>query len=247
MRSNAARSSPRASTTCRVNDMQRQRIDIMSSMATTNADMSKTQNSISGTRLQLLQHLSTFHKEVDTQVADVNRNRKALAAKLESLRFNLALTDIKAPVAGTVVGLKAYTVGGVIQAGAVLMEIVPQESKLIVEAQIPPNLIDKVHVDLEADMRFSAFNVNTTPVIPGRVILVGVDKILGPSAGNSAQQAEYYLAQIQTTEQGFRLLGDKVIQAGMPVDVVIKTGERSFMSYLVKPLSDRFAKSFKEN
>jgi len=231
----------------RVNDMQRQRIDIMSAMASTNADMSKTQNSISGTRLQLLQHLSTFHKEVDTQVADVNRNRKALHAKLESLRFNLGLTDIKAPVAGTVVGLKAYTVGGVIQAGAVLMEIVPQESKLIAEAQIPPNLIDKVHVDLEADLRFTAFNLNTTPVIPGRVILVGVDKITGPSAGNNTQQAEYYLAQIQTTEQGFQLLGDKVIQPGMPVDVVIKTGERSFMSYLIKPLSDRFAKSFKEN
>lgn len=228
----------------RVNDIQRARIDIMASIASTTADMSKTLNGISGTRLQLLQHLSSFQKEVDNQLAEVQKNRKALQSKAESLRFNLSLADLKAPVAGTVVGLKTFTVGGVIQPGQVLMEIVPREGTLIAEAQIPTNLIDKVWLGLEADMRFTAFNINSTPVIPGRVVLVGVDKITGPAANSNGQQAEYYLAQIQTTEKGFSLLGDKVIQPGMPVEVIIKTGERSFMSYLVKPITDRFAKSF---
>jgi protease secretion system membrane fusion protein len=133
-------------------------------------------------------------------------------------------------------------VGGVIQSGMVLMEIVPKDGRLIVEAQIPTTSIDKVQVGLTADMRFSAFNLNTTPIIPGRITLVGADKI----TGTNPQQGEFYLAQVETTAEGLKLLGDKLVQPGMPVEVIVKTGERSFFSYLIKPLSDRFARSFKD-
>ena len=226
----------------KANEVERTRSEMLSSLSNVTAEIAKVQSSMASTRLQLTQHQASYRKEADTQLAEVQKNRKAGKGRVESLQFDLSLAEIKAPVGGVVVGLKVNTVGGVITGSQTLMEIVPREGRLIVEAQVPPQSIDKVHVGLQADMRFSAFNVNTTPVIPGRVTLVGADKI----TGTNPQQGDYYLAQVETTAEGLKLLGDKVVQPGMPVEVIVKTGERSFFSYLIKPLSDRFARSFKE-
>lgn len=227
----------------RANEVERTRSEMLSSLSNVSAEIAKIQSSIAATRLQLTQHQASFRKEVDAQLADVQKSRKTGKGKVDALQFDLSLAEIKAPVAGTVVGLKANTVGGVITSGQVLMEIVPREGRLIVEADVPPHSIDKVHVGLEADMRFSAFNLNTTPVIPGKIILVGADRLVGTPP---IKPAEYYLAQVETTNEGMKLLGDKVVQPGMPVEVIVKTGERSFFSYLIKPITDRFARSFKD-
>jgi protease secretion system membrane fusion protein len=140
-----------------------------------------------------------------------------------------------------VVGLKVFTAGGVITSAQVLMEIVPKDESLAVDVQIPTNLIDKVRVGMLADMRFVAFNQTTTPVIEGELKVVGADKLAGTTPGS-----EYYMAQIQTTPEGLQKLGELQVQPGMPVDVVIKSGERTFMSYLLKPLSDKLALAFKQ-
>lgn len=227
----------------KANEVERTRSEMLSSLANTTSEIAKVESNIAATRLQLTQHQASFRKDADTQLADVQKNRKAARAKVDALQFDLNLAEIRAPVAGSVVGLKVNTVGGVITSGQVLMEIVPREGRLIVEAEVPPQYIDKVHVGLEADMRFSAFNLNTTPVIPGQVILVGADKLTGTPP---AKPAEYYLAQVETTHEGLQRLGDKVVQPGMPVEVIVKTGERSFFSYLIKPIADRFARSFKD-
>lgn len=226
----------------KANEVERTRSEMLSSLSNVMAEVAKTESSIAATRLQLTQHQASYRKDADTQLAEVQKNRKAGRSKIDALQFDLSLAEIKAPVGGAVVGLKVNTVGGVIPSGQTLMEIVPREGRLIVEAQVPPQSIDKVHVGLSADMRFSAFNLNTTPIVPGKVILVGADKITGANP----QQGDYYLAQVETTTEGMKLLGDKVVQPGMPVEVIVKTGERSFFSYLVKPLSDRFARSFKD-
>ena len=112
---------------------------------------------------------------------------------------------------------------------------------LIVQAKVTPNIIDKVRIGMEADMRFTAFNQATTPVIPGRVTVLGADK--EPSQNPSE---EFYLAQVETTKEGVQLLAGLKVQPGMPVDVVIKAGERTFMSYLLKPLTDKMARAFKD-
>jgi protease secretion system membrane fusion protein len=228
----------------KANEVERQRSDLLASIATTMSEIGKSQSAVAGFRLQVSQALAVHRRDVETQLAESQKNRSALRTKVDSLKFDLSLTELRAPVSGIVVGLKTNTVGGVIQAGGVLMEIVPTEGHLIVEAQIPPNLIDKVRVGLDSDMRFSAFNSNTTPVIPGKVRLVGADLLPGTTKD---QLPEYYLAQVETTKDGYKMLGENQVQAGMPVEVVIKTGERTFMSYLLKPLSDRFARSFKDN
>lgn len=226
----------------KANEVERARSEMLSSLSNVTAEIAKTQSAIAATRLQMTQHQSTFRKDADTQLAEVQKNRKAGKSKVDALQFDLSLSEIKAPVGGTVVGLKINTVGGVVQSGLVLMEIVPKDGRLIIEAQVPTSSIDKVHVGLEADMRFSAFNLKTTPVIPGKITLVGADKL----TSSNPQQGEYYLAQLEITEGGLKLLGDKVVQPGMPVEVIVKTGERSFFSYLVKPLTDSFARSFKD-
>ena len=217
------------------NNTLRSKVEIESTLASSQAELGKT-------RAQIAQLKTAHLKEIDRELTETQKNREAFQTRLEAARFDRLQAEIKAPVSGTVVGLKIYTVGGVIQAGQTLMEILPEGGSLMVEAQIPTHLIDKVHVGLNADMRFVAFNQTTTPVIPGNVTLVGADK-LPPKDG---QQSEYYIAHIETTPLGREMLGELKVQPGMPVDVVVKRGERSFVSYLVKPITDKMARAFKD-
>ena len=212
-----------------------------SEMANLQAEVSRTDSSIASTQLQMAQQKSAFMREVDNQLSEAQKNREAYLSRMQSLSFDRSMTEVRAPVSGTVVGLKVNTVGGVVSVGQVLMEIVPEDSKLIIEAQVPLASIDKVAVGLQTDLRFSAFNQITTPVVPGVVKLVGADKLTAPSGGT-----EYYLAQVEVTTEGLKLLDKHRIQPGMPVEVIVKTGERSFMAYLLKPLTDRLARSFKD-
>jgi protease secretion system membrane fusion protein len=218
-----------------VNNTLRTKMDLESALANARADLGRA-------RAQIAQLQTTSLKDIDRELSETQKNREAFQTRFEAAKFDKTQTEIKAPVSGTVVGLKVFTIGGVISSGQVLMEVVPEGGVLQVEAQVATNLIDKVHPGLLADLRFTAFNQATTPVIPGRVQLVGADK-QPPKEG---QQGEFYLAYIETTAEGRAMLGKLKIQPGMPVDVVVKTGERSFMSYLVKPVSDKFSKAFKD-
>lgn len=186
---------------------------------------------------------ATYYKDIDGQLAEVQKNRDALKSRLDAVAFDRDLTAIRAPVTGTVVGLKVNTVGGTIPSGQVLAELVPKEAALIVDAQVPPQLIDKVKRGTGADLRFVAFNSNTTPVIEGRVILIGADR-----KPNETPQLDddTYLAQVEATTEGLAKLGNLQVHPGMPVDVVFKTGERTFLSYLLKPLLDKMARAFQD-
>jgi protease secretion system membrane fusion protein len=216
---------------------------VISELANLQAEVSRNASEMAATKLKMSQTRSTFLKEVDGELAETQKNREAFFSRMESLTFDRSLTEVRSPASGTVVGLKVFTVGGVITAGQVLMEIVPEDSGLIIEAKVQTVDIDKVSVGLPTDLRFSAFNQRTTPVIPGQVKLVGADKLTDPAGGG----AEYYLAQVETTPEGRKMLEDYRIQPGMPVEVIVKTGERTFANYILKPLTDRFARSFKED
>jgi protease secretion system membrane fusion protein len=184
---------------------------------------------------------------VESQLAEIQRRREALEQQLKLASVETGRTLIKAPVSGAVVGMKVNTVGGVISGGAVLLEIVPQSSSLVLEVKIPPTAIDKVFVGLQADIRFTAFSSATTPVVEGTVLTVGADRIPVPNAMPGETVSEYFLAIVQPTADGMVRLGELEIQPGMPADVIIKTGERSFISYFAKPLTDRLAKAFKDS
>lgn len=217
--------------------------DAQAGLITIRADLAQLETSLTTNRLELLRLQAGYNKEVDAQLTEMQRATQTLRAKVDAQRFERGLTEIRAPVGGIVVGLNAHTVGGVISGGDVLMEIVPEEHTLIVQGAIPPHMIDKVRVGHEADIRFTAMHLRTTPVIPGRVILVGAD-LLPPNPPSFPD--EYYLAWVETTEEGFARLGGFQIQAGMPATVLVKTGERSFMNYVIKPITDLFSLAFKE-
>jgi membrane fusion protein, protease secretion system len=135
------------------------------------------------------------------------------------------------------------TVGGVIGPGQKLMDIVPDDEQLIVEAKVAPNLIDRVHAGLPVDMRFNSFANSPQLVVQGKVLSVSRD-LLSEQVGQTMQQ--YYLSRVTVTPEGHKELGKRVLQAGMPVEVVFKTGERSMLTYLLHPLTKRIAASMKE-
>jgi protease secretion system membrane fusion protein len=122
-----------------------------------------------------------------------------------------------------------------------VLEVVPTNQPLMVEAQLPVHLIDKVYEGLEVEMMFTAFNQNRTPHIPGVVMVVGDDRIVDERTGQP-----YFKIMAEATPEGKKLLGDHKVRPGMPVDVFVKTGERTMMSYLLKPLLDRMHSALRE-
>lgn len=227
----------------RANEAERSAVEAQAALAALQADIASVQTQFSSNKLELSKAQTGYVREIDAELSEVQKRKETLRANVQSLRFDQNLTSLRSSVNGTVVALKAHTEGGVITGGQVLMEIVPDNEELIIEAAVPPHMIDKVRIGMSADMRFSAFNKITTPVIPGVVRLVGADR-LPPQPPKFMD--EYYLIQLATTPETQALLGQHQIVAGMPVEVVIKGGECSFMSYMIKPLLDRFARSFKE-
>jgi protease secretion system membrane fusion protein len=216
------------------NQAERQNSDIESAIASTQAEIARA-------RLQISQLRSGVLKEVDNLLQEIQKNKDAMLTRLAASQFDRDMAAVRAPVSGSVVGLKVFTVGGVITAGQVLMEVVPKDETFVVNAEIPASIIDKVRVGMTTDLRFTGFNQNTTPVVPGRVKVVGADK----EPTQNTNKEEFYLGQVEVTAEGFEKLAGLQLQPGMSVDVIVKSGERTFMSYLLKPLTDRFAVAFK--
>jgi len=162
-------------------------------------------------------------------------------ARLQAFEFDRNNAEIKAPVDGSIVNLEVFTKGAVVQPGSRLMEVEPADGALIVEARVPVHLIDKVHLNLPVEILFPAFNQRSTPNIPGVVTVVPNDRTQDPRTGEP-----YYKVQVQVTEKGMRKLQDNKVRPGMPAEVFVVTGERTMMSYLLKPIADRMHGSLRE-
>ena len=182
-----------------------------------------------------------YQKEVRTQLTEAQKEAEALRTRLLSQDFDLANVEVKAPVDGTVVGLSVFTRGGVISPGFKLMEIVPSGDTLIVEGQVPVHLIDKVHPDLPVDLIFSAFNQRVTPHIPGIVTHVSADRLV-----DEVTKLPYYKLKAKVAPEGIKMLAHLQIRPGMPVDLFVKTGERTMLNYILKPILDHVKMSLSE-
>ncbi|CCW31259.1 Alkaline protease secretion protein AprE (fragment) [Xenorhabdus nematophila F1] len=161
--------------------------------------------------------------------------------KLETAQFDLSHTFITAPVDGSVVGLAIFTQGGVVASGEKLMEILPAQSALEVEARLMVNLIDKIVVGQNVDLMFTAFNQSRTPKVTGNVMVVSADRLV-----DNITREPYYQMRVRVTPEGMEKLMGLNIKPGMPVEVFVKTGSRSLLSYLFKPLMDRASTSLTE-
>jgi protease secretion system membrane fusion protein len=183
-----------------------------------------------------------YRKEVETQLADVTREVQSDAEKFVAVTADLDRMEIKAPATGQVVGLTVQTVGAVLQPGQKLLDVVPDSQTLLLEAHIPPHLIDKIQAGLSTDVRFNAFAHSPQLVVEGKVLSVSGDLLSDPAQ----PQFSYFLARVQVTPAGMKTLGSRQMQPGMPAEIVIKTGERSMLTYLLHPLVKRMASSMKE-
>lgn len=218
----------------RVFDLERTYAQVNGSIAETIGNIGRAQRQISELSLRRIQRQQEYQKEVRAQLAEVQKEADALENRLKSQDFDLANAQVRAPVDGTVVALNVFTKGGVVSPGFRMMDIVPSDDPLVVEGQVPVNLIDKVHKDLQVELIFAAFNQNETPHIPGVVTNVSADRLVDEKSG-----VPFYKVQVQVTPEGKKLLKNHQVRPGMPVEVFVKTGERTMMSYLLKPLFDR--------
>jgi protease secretion system membrane fusion protein len=222
-------------------ELERSAADLNAALAQNIADIGRARNQIAELKLRTLQLEQNFQKEVQSQLTDAQKEASALTDRLRSLDYEVTHTVIRSPIDGIVLGLNASTIGGVIQAGSVIMNVVPANEPLQVDAQIPVQAIDKMAPGLPVDITFPAFNHAQTPSIPGRVLTISADRLV-----DDTNKQPYYLAQIEVTPEGMDKLGSNRIRAGMPATVTIITGERNLMSYLMKPMLDRVDNAFKE-
>ena len=204
-------------------------------------NIGRTQRQIAELKLRRIHRQQEYQKEVRTQLSDAQKEAEALVHKLSGLDYDLANVLVKAPVDGTVVGVNVFTRGGVISPGFKMMDIVPADDPLIVEGNVPVHLIDKVHPDLPVELIFTAFNRNLTPHVPGIVTQVSADRFVDENTGEA-----FYKLKAQVAPEGMKMIADLRIRPGMPVELFVKTGERTMMNYILKPILDHLKMSMTE-
>lgn len=170
-------------------------------------------------------------REVQAEMFDLNERRVVYEDQRKRI-------EIRAPQSGQVVGLAVHTTGAVISPGQKVMDIVPRKDRLVVEARLRPEDVDKVYAGSPANVRFSAFDLNTTPELTGTVTTVSGDRLTDPST-----QEPYYGVRVSVAAAEIERLGELQLRAGMPAEVFIKTGDRTVVSYLMKPLMDALRRS----
>lgn len=218
----------------RLLDSERVYAQVLGSISEDYGRIGQLQRQVLEMRLKIRQLAEEYQKEVRTQLADTRVRTEDLRNRLASAEFELANSQLRAPVAGIVVGLDVFTEGGVIKPGQALMEIVPQGEPLLVEARVPVELADKVHAGLPVELMFSAFSQSTTPRVAGEVTLVSADRQV-----DERTDEPYYMLRAQVSDAGMAQLAGLQIRPGMPVEAFVRTGERSMLNYLFKPLLDR--------
>jgi protease secretion system membrane fusion protein len=204
-------------------------------------NLTRGQRQISELKLRRRQRQQDFQKDVQAQLAEVQNETEALRSRLRGLDHEVTNNLVKAPADGMVADVAVFTDGGVVSPGFRMMDIVPLDEPLIVEGQIPVHLVDSVHPDLPVDLIFSAFNQNTTPRIPATVTQISPDRLIDEDS-----KMPYYRMRAEITPEGRRDMAKLHVRAGMPVDLFVKTGERSLMNYLMRPLRDHLRSSMSE-
>ena len=205
------------------------------------ATIAQAKGKIAELRLQIIQIDQDLSSEVAKEMREIDAKIGEFVERKVSAMDQLKRTDIRSPQDGTVFQSTVHTVGGVMPAGEPIMLIVPEADKLTIEARVNPQDIDKVQLGQIAALRFSAFNVRTTPEIFGTVSRVSADTTTDQRTNQS-----YYTIRIAMPPEQVTRLGDVKLVPGMPVEAFVKTGERTVISYLMKPLSDQINRAFRE-
>jgi HlyD family secretion protein len=227
----------------RVNALERDATRIEGEQGQLQASVAQARGKASEIRLQILQIDQDLRTEVGKELREQQAKQAELVERRVTAEDQLRRVDIRSPQTGIVHQLSVHTVGGVISPGEAVMLVVPEGDVLLLEAKIAPQDIDHVHVGQSAIIRLTAFNSRTTPEITGEVVFVSADISRDPQP----QAPPYYLARIKPNADDLRRLSQLKLLPGMPAEVHLQTGERSALSYLLKPLTEQMSRAFKED
>jgi HlyD family secretion protein len=205
------------------------------------ASRAQAKGKITETELQIIQVDKDMVSDVSKDLRETTDKIGEFVERKVTAEDQLRRTDIRAPQNGMVLQSTVHTVGGVITAGDAIMMIVPQSDDLQVEAKVNPQDIDKLQIGQKTLLRLSAFNQRTTPELNGVVSRVSPDVTVDQRTGQS-----YYTIRVSMPAQEIARLGDVKLIPGMPVEAFVQTGDRTMLSYLIKPLSDQLMRAFRE-
>ena len=204
--------------------------------------VSRAEQQIAQLKSAALQKSLEDLRATETELDDVTEQIRAARDVMDRI-------EIRAPVAGIVVRLLYNTKGGVVSAGAVVLELLPLGDGLLIEARLNPKEVVHVKEGLGAMVRLSALNQRLTPMIEGKVVYVSADTVSQrePSGGKDFARQDTFVVRVQLDEErALSKIADFKPTPGMPADVFIKTDKRTFMEYILKPLSDTFVRAFRE-
>jgi HlyD family secretion protein len=226
----------------RMSPLQRETARLEGEVGRLEAEMARALNGIAEAELRLAQSDKDFLQGVVDELRKTQAATSELEETRKTLKDRLARIEVKAPYSGRVHGLAVHTEGGVVAAGATLMQIIPEDERLLVEAQLNPADIDKVREGLPAGVRFSAFDARRTPRLEGTVARVSPAQSIDP------QGRSFFTAQIQLPASEIARLGKThTLVPGMPAEIFIETSSRNLLSYFLKPLTDVLGRTFRED
>jgi HlyD family secretion protein len=225
----------------RLTTLQRDAARLSGERAQYIASRAQAKGKITETELQIIQVDKDVVSDVSKDLRETNDKIGEFVERKVTAEDQLRRVDIRAPQDGMVLQSSVHTVGGVITAGDAIMLIVPQADDLQVEAKVNPQDIDKLQVGQKTLLRLSAFNQRTTPELNGVVTRVSPDVTTDQRTGQS-----YYTIRVSMPAEEVARLGDVKLIPGMPVEAFVQTGERTLLSYLIKPLNDQLMRAFRE-
>lgn len=225
----------------RLYGVEREKVRIAGELGEIEAALARAASRINEIRLQIMAIDDTARTEAQRELSTVATRLAELREREVAIGDRLSRTDVRAPIDGIVHELNIHTIGGVVTPAEVLVTLVPQGSKLRVEIKLPPAAIEQVGRDQPARLRFPAFNQRVTPELMGRVVHVSPATSVDRATGQSYYQG---IVEIDPAELA-KLDGGQLIP-GMPVEVFVTTEDRTVASYMIKPITDRFAHAFRE-
>lgn len=224
-------------------DQERQLSEIQTKQSEDLANIGSINARLAEFRMRGSQRMIEHRREIETQLADVQREASTLVERLAVVRNSHERLIIRAPVAGTVVDVAVHTIGGVIKPGERLLEIVPDSDRLVVEAQLAPQYIDRVRPGLKVDIHFDAYvSLVNRPLVSGELEVVSADILTDTRSG-----APYYAIRVTVPASETGKMANVKLFPGMQSTVMIKTGERTFLGYLMRPLLRRFSSALSES
>jgi len=231
----------------RFKQLQRDQVRLQGERGQLIADIARSRGKVAETELQVLQLDQDFRTEVLKDLRETQAKIAELQERASAATDELNRTTIRAPQAGIIYQLQVHTIGGVIAKGDTIMQIAPRADPLIVEAKVAPPDIDQVEMQAPVRVRVNAGNRRTTPDLDGNVTFVSPDLTSEPvTTSASMQKQQYYLVRVTLSNAVTKAGGDLQLVPGMPVEVYIRTQDRTPFDYLMKPLREQLARTFRE-